>query len=203
MKLSALEQDALKEIGEIGAHAAAAAASRLVDRRIQLVTNQYHEVPVRDIAATLKLGDARVVGAATKLEGKLRGALLVAFPDATARGVSDLMLKRPVGAARELGAMEQSALKELANILSGAYLKAFVDFLGVDTDYGVPLFAVAGWDALTKYTFLGTAPGAQHVWSVASRLDVGLDTPAHLFLLLDQQGMDTVRAAVNRRLSPQ
>lgn len=185
----------------MGAHAAGVAASKLVGRRVQLATNHEHAVAAREIAATLKLGDARVVGAATKLEGHLRGALLVAFPEPTARGVSDLLLRRPVGACQELGALEQSSLKELANILSGAYLKAFVDFLGLDADYGVPLFAVAGWDALTKYTFLGTAPGAQTVWCVASRLDVGLDTPAHLLLLLDQRGVETVRDAVRQKLS--
>lgn len=185
----------------MAANAAAVSANKLAKRRVGVSPGQFHHVPARDLAAALGLAGSRVVGAATKLEGELRGALLVAMEEATARALSDILLDRPEGACQKLGPLEESSLKELANILAGGYSRAYTHFLSLKVDWGVPLLAMAGWEPLLKYTFLGTAPGSTEVWAIASRLHVGAPQPIHLILLVDPASRGAIVRGVQRRLA--
>ncbi len=53
------------------------------------------------------------------------------FPRPTALRLAGLMLEPPAETEIELGEIEQSAIKEAGNILSGAYLNALSDFMGL------------------------------------------------------------------------
>jgi chemotaxis protein CheC len=66
-----------------------------------------------------------------QMMGDLTGRSLLVFPRATALRLAQLMLRRKRDASAEFGALEQSALKEAGNILSGAYLNALSEFLGL------------------------------------------------------------------------
>lgn len=195
-----LEEDALREIGEIAAGSAGAAIARMTGRRTTHVTSQLHAVPVAELGAALGLAGRGVAGAAVPLEGDLRGALLLAFPEGVATRVAAALQGRAAPDGTGLGSRETSALKELANVATGQYLRAFYGFLGVDVSFQVPAAAMGGWDALVRYGFLGTAPGAERVWAVASTLETGLGE-GRLFLLLDAKGLDRVLEAVRRRLA--
>ena len=194
--LTPLEEDALREIGEMAAGAAGSAIARMTGKRVQHVTSQLHAVPAAEVAGALGVAGGGVAGAALALEGDLRGAILLAFPEPVARAVVGALTGKDAPA---LGAFEASALKELANVATGAYLRAFYDFLGLDTAFKVPALATGGWEPLVKYTFLGHAPGAERVWAVASVVDTGLGE-GRLFLLLDAKALDRVLGAVHRRL---
>lgn len=200
MELTPLQRDALREIGEMSAGAAAAAIAKLIGQRTTHVTSQLHEVPARELAQALGVSGHGIAGSAVKLEGDLRGALLLAFQEPVARAVAARMQGKSVNATSPFGPLEQSAIKELANITTGTYLKTFYNFLGFDMDFGVAAIAKAAWEPLVKYTFLGTTPGAETVWAVASVLDLGLDGPGRLFLLLDAKGLQRVLQGIERRL---
>lgn len=194
--LTPLEHDALREIGEMAAGAAGAAIARMTGKRTAHVTSQLHEVSAQDLAGALGVGGAGVAGAAVPLEGDLRGAVLLAFPEPVARAVVATLTG---ASAPALGAFEASALKELANVATGAYLGAFYRFLSLETQFKVPALATGGWAPLVKYTFLGNAPGAEKVWAVASVVDTGVGE-GRMFLLLDAKALARVLGAVHRRL---
>jgi chemotaxis protein CheC len=63
--------------------------------------------------------------------GDLTGRTLLVFPKPTVMRLAELMLRRPVGSSVALGELEASAIKEAGNILSGAYMNALSDFLGM------------------------------------------------------------------------
>lgn len=199
MELSSFERDALKEIGEMSAGATSGSIAKLTGRRTTHVTSQTHEVPARELAQALGVSGVGVAGAATRLQGDVRGAMLVAWPEESAREVADLMLGKRPGTSRTLGPLEQSALKELANVATGTYLKTFYNFLGFEVDYGVPTIAAAGWEPMVKYTFLGTTPGAEKVWAVASTLEMGMAQHGRLFLLLDASAVKRVIEAIHKK----
>lgn len=194
-----MERDALKEIGEMSAGATSASIAKLTGRRTTHVTSQTYEVPARELATALGVTGLGIAGAATKLQGDIRGAMLIAFPEESAREVADLMQGKKPGTTRTLGPLEQSALKELINVATGTYLKTFYNFLGFEVDYGVPTIASAGWEPLMKYTFLGSTPGAERVWAVGSTLDLGITQNGRLFLLLDATGVKRVVDAIHKK----
>src|SRR5262249_61202796 len=61
----------------------------------------------------------------------LTGRTLLVFPKPTAIRMAELMLRRPHGEGSELTELEQSAVKEAGNILSGAYMNALSEFMGL------------------------------------------------------------------------
>lgn len=195
-----IERDALKEIGEICGGAAATAIAKVTRRRTSHVTTQFFEVPARQLASVLGTAGHAVTGAAIRLTGEVRGALLIAADDPIMHNVADILQGKPAGATQQLATLEQSALKELVNQVTGSYMKTFYGFLDLDVEHHVPSFIVAPWDSMVKYTFLGNTPGSETVWAIASRLELALPKPLQLFLLLDAPGRQTVLNRVHQNL---
>jgi chemotaxis protein CheC len=63
--------------------------------------------------------------------GQLSGTTALVFPRPTVMRLAEMMLRRPLGSCRVLSELETSAIREAGNILSGAYLNAMSDFLGL------------------------------------------------------------------------
>jgi chemotaxis protein CheC len=63
--------------------------------------------------------------------GDLTGRTMLVFPKPTVMRLAELMLRRPVGSSTAFSELETSAIKEAGNILSGAYMNALSDFLGM------------------------------------------------------------------------
>ncbi len=59
------------------------------------------------------------------------GRTLLVFPKPTVLRLAELMLRRPIGSSVAFSELETSAIKETGNILSGAYMNALSDFLGM------------------------------------------------------------------------
>src|SRR5213083_2788261 len=128
--LKELQIDALREVANIGAGHAATALSQINIARLE-------EVP--DL-----LGNPQEVVAAVLMHmlGDLTGRTLLLFPEGVARKLCDMLLRRPSGTTTVFDALEQSCLKEAGNILSGAYMNALSDFMGMLLLPSVPSLVV-------------------------------------------------------------
>jgi chemotaxis protein CheC len=74
--------------------------------------------------------------------GDLTGRAMVLFPQRAALTLCDFLFRRPLGTTTELGAMEQSGIKESGNILASAYLNALSDFMGMMLVPSVPSLVI-------------------------------------------------------------
>ncbi|MDQ6828788.1 MAG: chemotaxis protein CheC, partial [Gemmatimonadota bacterium] len=88
-------------------------------------------------------GDA-VVAVHMHMMGDLTGGTVLIFPRSVAIRLAELMLRRPPTASREMGPLEESAIKEAGNILAGAYMNALSDFLGVMLLPSPPTLSIDG-----------------------------------------------------------
>src|SRR5213083_113657 len=140
--LKALQLDALKEVANIAAAHAATALSQLTTRRIMSSVPEINIARLEEVPELL--GNASDVVAAVLMHmlGDLTGRTLLLFPEAVGRKVCDMLLRRPAGATAVFDALEQSCLKEAGNILSGAYMNALSDFMGMLLLPSVPSLVV-------------------------------------------------------------
>src|SRR5256885_8696512 len=127
--LKGLQIDALREVANIGAGHAATALSQLTDRRIMISVPQINIARLEEMPDLL--GDSQEVVAAVLMHmlGDLTGRTLLLFPEAVARKLFDMLLRRPPGTTAVFDTLEQPCLKEAGNILSGEYLNALPDFI--------------------------------------------------------------------------
>ena len=129
--LRANQLDAVREISNIGAGHAATALSKMVDAKVMISVPQISLTQVNGMTPLVPGPEEPVVGIELRLVGDFTGWTLLVFPLADARRLAQLLLKRPLDTSVPIGGLEQSAIQEVGNILSSAYLSALSAFLGM------------------------------------------------------------------------
>lgn len=181
--LSQAALDALREVANIGAGHAATALSEITGQRIMISVPMINVTPIEDVPNQVGDAEEPVAAVAIRVEGDLTGLTLLVFPQHTAQRIASLMMGGRI--VRELGPLEESAIKEAGNILSAAYLNALAEFLGMRLLNSPPQMAIDLSDAVLSSTFVETAAGASHVFCVESEFQLRNDTaPLRGFFLL-------------------
>jgi len=152
--LSAQQIDALREVANIGAGHAATALSQMTNATIMISVPRINIAPLEDVPPQISAPEEPVAAVLMQIMGDLAGRTLLVFPKPTAHRLAELMLRRPKGSSTDLGELEQSAIKEAANILSGAYMNALSDFMGMMLLPSPPSLAIDMSTAVLTSTYL-------------------------------------------------
>ena len=114
------ELDALREVANVGCGNAATALSRMVGGTPVRIDVPRVLPPRPDSLLPLVDGEGGVVAAALEIEGGMSGQMLLVWPEQDARELMALM-----------GAEEESALAELANVVCSACLTGIAALTGL------------------------------------------------------------------------
>jgi len=145
-ELTPAQLDALKEVGNIGAGHGATALSQLLGKKIYITVPKANVIPLDRVPNLVGDPNTLVAGLTLSILGDATGKILLLFPRDSALHLADTLLKQPVGTSKILTEMGHSAIKEAGNILTGAYLSALNEFLGMLLLISVPtlIFDMAG-----------------------------------------------------------
>ncbi len=128
-KLDQFQEDAIKEVGNIGMGHATTSLSKMLDKKIDITLNSIRFVPLVYVPDLVRNEDT-VIGVIQQLKGSINGYLLLMLSKDSAKFLTKMMLDDPVDPDK-FNEMEQSLLKELCNIMSGTYISAISNFLGI------------------------------------------------------------------------
>ena len=167
-ELKELQLDALREVANIGAGHAATALSQLTNRTIMIAVPEVNVRALEEVTDLVGRPDEVIAAVLMHMMGDLTGRTLLVFPQPTAVRLSELMLRRPAGSSKELGELEQSAIKEAGNILSGAYMNALSDFMGLMLLPSPPSLAVDMSSAVLSTAYLQFGTDRDFVFCVES-----------------------------------
>lgn len=140
--LTERHQDVLREVANIGAGHAATALATLTRQRILISVPRVIIAPFREAATLLGTADAPAVAVSMQILGDLQGKAIFLMAERDARHLCDHVLLRPQHTTVELEEMERSSLKEVGNILAGAYLNAVAELMRMTLLPSVPTLAV-------------------------------------------------------------
>lgn len=145
-ELNPSQLDALKEVGNIGAGHGATALSQLLGKKIYITVPKATIIPLSEVSQLVGDPQTLVAGLTLSILGDATGKIVLLFPRDSALHLADMLLKQPVGTSKILSEMGHSAIKEAGNILTGAYLSALNEFLGMLLLISVPtlVFDMAG-----------------------------------------------------------
>ena len=152
--LGAVQIDALREVSNIGAGHAATALSQMTGATIMISVPRLNVVPLEEVSLQIAPPEEPVAAVLMHMLGDLTGRTLLVFPRPTAIRLAELMLRRPEGSSTALGELEQSAIKEAGNILSGQYMNALSEFMGMVLLPSPPSLAVDMSQAVLSTAFL-------------------------------------------------
>jgi chemotaxis protein CheC len=197
--LQALQLDALREVANIGAGHAATALSQMTHRRIMISVPKVYAAHVDELPDQLGDPKALVAGVLMHVMGDLTARALLLLPETNAKVLCDLLLSRSVGTTRELGVLEQSALKEAGNILCGAYLNALSDFVKMLLLPSVPSLVMDTASAVVSSACLDFGRERDYVFCMETEFDFAEAErvlPGYLLLMPDLASLQAILDAI-------
>jgi chemotaxis protein CheC len=141
LNLNPLELDALREVGNMGAGRAATALSQMLGHSIRISVPKASIIKMEALPDPLGGPDALVVATYFRVYGDAPGRLLIFLTRETLPYVLKMLTGQAPEPGKALNADEESALKELGNILASQYLNAMADLLKVQLLPSVPSLA--------------------------------------------------------------
>lgn len=195
--LDALSADALREFGNIGAGHAATALSILLEGRVTMSVTNARLCPISDIVESVG-GDTLVASVFIRLVGAIPGTMFVLM---TLPSVDRLLahLLRDARQQDDYTDLELSAIAEVGNILSGAYVAAISDLCGMSLNQSVPAVAVDMAAAVLDIGLMMSGNEKNEAILISSTLvHEGNRIDTHFFFLPDYAGTDVLLDVLRR-----
>lgn len=139
--LQALEKDAFKEIGSMGASHAANSLSAMIGGKVIIEVPRLDVIPAEDIPNYVGGHENLMTGIFIKYQGDLDATLMVLFPYKASLELADILLGRDIGSTGALSEMEVSVMQEVGNIMAAHFANALSDLLGLKIIPTSPAFA--------------------------------------------------------------
>jgi chemotaxis protein CheC len=199
LTLSALELDALRETGNMGAARAAAALSGLLGRPVGIDIPKASAVRLETLPSVVGGPEAVAAAVYFRLSGEAPGRILLLLDESSLAPLLSALLSRPVSPSFPLSAECASALKELGNILCGNYLNAMAEFTGLTMLPSVPALAVDMAGAVLQSVASDAAQDGDQALLLETHLfDSGRPVPLYLFHLPEPGALEVLLAALAR-----
>ena len=110
---------------------AATALSQMTGSTILISVPRLKVVPLEELSLEIGPPEEPVAAVLMAMLGDITGRTLLVFPRAVALRLASILTRRSFDQHTGLGPLGESALKEAGNILSGAYLNALSEFMGM------------------------------------------------------------------------
>lgn len=197
LKLSPMQLDALREIGNVGAGNSATALSQIINRKIDMSVPDVAIMPLDEVPDVVGGPDVMVVGVFLRVYGLAPGSVLFFLPKESAFYLIDMLMGKERGQTQSLDFMDESALMEIGNILAGAYLNALSYFTKLTLLPSIPALAMDMAGAILSVVLVQLGQMGDHALVIETEFlseDDGIK--GHFFLIPDPGSLDTILAAV-------
>ncbi len=201
-ELSPVEVDALRELSNIGAGHAATALSQMLGRAITLKVPSVRSLPFKDVPATVGGAEMPVVGLFMRIYGDTKGNILLTLPqESVAALIGSLTGKAPdekmFREELHLEIMQESVLKEIGNILAGAFLSTLSQALKINLVPSVPGLAYDMAGAVLDALFIELGQVGDTALLVETEfLELSKEVQGHFFLIPDPQSLEVILGAM-------
>ncbi len=195
--LNNFQRDVLKEIGNIGAGHAATALSQLLADKINMTVPAVSILPLDQVHNLLGGPEELLVGIYMRVFGESPGKIIFLFSYQDALTLVDKLTGSKIGFTQNLGEFEESALKEISNIMTGAYLNALVRLTGFTLIPSVPAFACDMAGAIINSALLDFGVMGDHALIIETQFSITeRQIRGHFFLVPDPGALEVILNAL-------
>lgn len=132
--------DVLKELGNIGAGNATTALASMLQCKVDMTVPQVRLLQFSEVGALLGGEEQIVAGIYLAIDGDIKGSIMFLVKEDVAAHLIQKLMGTEV--CNLEGEMERSALKEISNIITGAYLNALSSMTNLTILPSVPDLAI-------------------------------------------------------------
>jgi len=182
-KLSLNQLDVLKEVGTIGSATAATALADMIAAKVEISVPEVSLIPVENIARLLPGVDKQFFVLDMEIKGDIGGRIFLLMAPEDARFLSSALLGRTKEEIDFKDDLFKSSLKEVCNILGGAYVSALADMTSMTILTSIPSLAMDMIGAILDFIFIQIAQDSEEALFIKTDMSVKGLSMEGLFLL--------------------
>lgn len=137
-----MQFDVLREIGNIGSGHAATALAKLLNQKIDIKVPNAELCDFNQLPAVVGGEEKIVVGILLTLSEDVEGMMMFIMERESAYNLIRKLMWADVNSDEPLNEMQLSALQEIGNIITGAYLSSLSDLTRLKIEASVPYIAI-------------------------------------------------------------
>ena len=141
-QINKMYPDVLTEIGNIGAGNATTAVANMLNVKINMSVPHVELTPVEKIVSAIGSEDEVVVGIMLGVENDITGSMMFLMDLPSAHHLVNRLMMRDPDYNDDFDEMDLSAIKEIGNIIAGAYLSALSGLTNLKITPTVPYVAI-------------------------------------------------------------
>ena len=186
--------DVLKELGNIGAGNATTALASLLQAKVDMKVPQVKLLEFKDVGAIVGGEEQEIVGSYLGVEGDITGSILfLVKKDVAMHLVTKMMMGYASG---EFGEMEQSAFKEISNIITGAYLNALSTMTNMCIYPTVPDLAIDMAGAILSVPAIQFGIYGDNVLLIQSQISDEIEIDGFFIMVPDVESYEKILKAL-------
>lgn len=116
--------DVLKELGNIGAGNAMTALSQMISSKVDMKVPQVQLLEFKEVGSLMGGEEQIMVGVMLAVEGDITGSMMFLVERSCAKHLVNKMMMGIASEGDDFNELELSAIKEIGNIITGAYLNS-------------------------------------------------------------------------------
>lgn len=140
-ELSSMQYDVLKELGNIGAGNATTALAQMINKKVDIGVPRVRLVDFNEISTIIGCEENVMVGILIMLSGDVNGMMMFLLDEAIAKNLVNILMGREDDSLN-FDDIEMSAVMEIGNIISGAYLRSLSEMTNLKIDVSVPMLQI-------------------------------------------------------------
>lgn len=141
-EINSMQFDVLKEIGNIGAGNATTALSTMINGKIDMNVPKVALLEFKELPEMVGGAENIVVGILITLEGEINGMMMFMMDLDSSRHLVNILMGNSSSENEEFSEMEYSALKEIGNIIAGAYLSSLSTLTNITISASIPYMSI-------------------------------------------------------------
>ena len=141
-QLDDMQFDVLKEIGNIGAGNATTALSQLLNSKIDMNVPKVQLIDIGELSDIMGGPEVLSVGVLLTISDDVEGMIMFMLEQKSAHYLVNILMGKQIDEMNEFSEMDLSALKEIGNIITGAYLSSLSSLTNLKIAASIPYVAV-------------------------------------------------------------
>ncbi|WP_129596977.1 chemotaxis protein CheC [Anaerophilus nitritogenes] len=182
-EMNNMQLDVLKEIGNIGAGNAATALAKMVNRKIDMNVPKVEVLEFKEVTELLGGAEIPVCGIYFDVDGDLTGNIMFLLTMKSSRILANMLLYKEDN-SEILDEIDQSALQEIGNILSGAYISSLTALTGLNLKISIPSLSLDMAGAILSVPIIQYGQVGDKVLLIETEFNEGDDNIKGYFFLV-------------------
>lgn len=191
--LNSMQMDVLREIGNIGAGNAATSLSVMLNQPVDMTLPHVNLVEFNEVAEAVGGAEAINYGVLLNLGGDIDGMIMFILDKSFAHLMLNILMGESFSTFDDMDEMSLSAIKEVGNILSAAYVTALAELTGLNIEMSVPYVSIDMAGALLSVPIIKFGTVGDKVLFIEENFTSNEESVlSHMILFAEMESLDLI-----------